>query len=118
MRFIAVIFIGLALSACRGTSLRSPVAEPAKFQDPIVSTQPACQSKPVYVAPVPHIDSGDDPCPGGVCRVPGTDNCYYIPKEGCRPPTNPPFFETTLGGLSLLGVALLLIVGFSSLRTK
>ena len=73
MRSIVAVLVALVLCACAGgvkASVRSPIAEAPKFQSPI-SLDAADKCGPVYKPPVPHIDTGDDPCPGGVCAVPG-----------------------------------------------
>lgn len=92
---LSILVGALFLCACAGAraSLRSPVATAPVLQNPIV-TEPAKPApekvcRPIYNAPVEHIDSGDDPCPGGVCAVPGPPDlpgyCVPPPKDKTVP---------------------------------
>lgn len=81
MRLLTVLVLvacaamfALALSGCKTTSLRSPIAKAAELQSPIVTepVDPAC-GKPVYKAPestvLSHEADGPLECKDGVCKV-------------------------------------------------
>lgn len=101
----AFLLVGF-LCGCAGgvkASVRSPVAQAPKFQSPIsIGADASCG--PVYKPPVPHIDTGDDPCPGGVCRVPGATPKLPGHDQGQPAPT------TTTNGSPVAGLVLSAIV--------
>lgn len=114
-KFLA--FALLALAGCSGgVKLRSPVAQAAKLQSPVEVTanEKAEACAPVYKPPVPHIDTGEDPCPGGVCRVPGAPD---LPGHDQKPekPTaqeGSGFGGSTAGLVSIVAALLLVTLVF------
>lgn len=72
MRVPAILLACLLAGCAGGVKLRSPVKEAPALQSPVtVDAQPAPakQCPPVYSPVVDHNDEGEDPCPGGVCRL-------------------------------------------------
>lgn len=120
MRVIAAVGV-LLLSACARTSLRSPVAEAPVLQSPIVTKAaepapaPAPECRPVYTPPVPHIDDGDDPCPGGVCLLPGAPELPGHDQKKPNPKPAPSGYPAWYGWAGL-GICALLLAGLLFVR--
>ena len=119
MRAVAAVVGAVVLSACAGARLRSPVAEAPVLQSPIVpgkaepAPEPEC--RPVYAPPVPHIDEGDDPCPGGVCRLPGAPELPGHDQKKPNPKPAPSGYPAWYGWAGL-GICALLLAGLLFVR--
>jgi len=72
MRVPAILLACLLTGCAGGVKLRSPVKEAPALQSPVTvdaKPAPAERCPPVYSPVVDHNDEGEDPCPGGVCRL-------------------------------------------------
>lgn len=115
MRSIVLVLLAGFLCACAGgvkASVRSPIAKAPEFQSPI-SVGASADCGPVYKPPVPHIDTGEDPCPGGVCRVPGTAPKLPGHDQGQPAPkttsTGTPIVGFVVAAVVLLAVTLVFV---------